>query len=62
MANAEAEVKKVNAEIRTKTIVFDFSSYYSEDTYGVLLQELDAIEDVSILVNNVGVLFQSLYA
>ena len=42
--------------------MFDFSSYYSEDTYGVLPQELDAIEDVSILVNNVGVLFQSLYA
>ena len=51
------EVQQENTAIQTKTIVFDFSSNYSAEAYQTLFDELLQIDDVSILVNNVGVAF-----
>ena len=49
------EVLQQNPSITTKIIVFDFSVNFSGVSYGPLFDELRQIEDISILVNNVGI-------
>ena len=63
LAKAAAEVKACAAvpeKATVKTIVFDFSVPYSSDAYTSLKHEIDALErgddeEISILVNNVGI-------
>ena len=55
----EAAKKKLgeeNKDIDIKTIVFDFNIPYTAEGYASLKEELEKLEDVSILINNVGAL------
>ena len=51
-----SELKKEYPGIKTKCIAFDFSTLETEDSVKVLTDLVEGItEDVSVLVNNVGV-------
>lgn len=56
------ELKKEYPHIEYKTISFDFDIPWSPEGYEPLFSELDKIDDVSILVNNVGSLTTGYFA
>ena len=56
LEKSKQEILKLTPDIDIQTIVFDFDVPYTEDNYNGLLNHLHEIEDISVLVNNVGVM------
>lgn len=68
IARNQTKLDAVAAEIRgtygvqTKTVVFDFNTYYTEEKVNELKDKLSEFDEVSILVNNVGILHNRVFA
>ena len=52
--DAAAQEIKATSKVETKTIMFDFNTWYNEETLEFLRSEIEAIGEIAILVNNVG--------
>ncbi|CAI2376035.1 unnamed protein product [Moneuplotes crassus] len=56
LASVKVELTREHEGIDVKVIEFDFDKPYTSEGYKPLKEELDKIEDISVLINNVGTL------
>ncbi|CAI2373623.1 unnamed protein product [Moneuplotes crassus] len=54
LENTKNEILEANSKIKVHNIQFDFDQPYTEEAYSGLKSELENLDDVSVLVNNVG--------
>jgi 17beta-estradiol 17-dehydrogenase / very-long-chain 3-oxoacyl-CoA reductase len=55
LEKAAKEIKFVNGAIIVEWVSFNFGQWYTEETYKPLVDALNRLDDISVLVNNVGV-------
>lgn len=54
---SKSDILEVAPSADIKTIVFDFDVPYTEENYKGLIDELNKINDISVLINNVGCMY-----
>ena len=62
LERVKKEIQEINSKIDIITIAFDFNIPYTEEGYKKLKDKLLELKDVSVLVNNVGALYNAPYA
>ena len=60
LSNVESELKKINTKIQTKIVVADFKDSAKPQFFDKIHEQLQGL-DISILINNVGTVFQEFF-